>query len=124
MVLPEELPSPAANHDHEDMDAALDRQELEEVAQDLLGVLVFTSQARVLEAAAPIPWKVGMALITDADETIRLLALTLALEAVLQTPDVLLVAVRDLHARLVPVAPRLELPARMTQEAGDDQRAR
>ncbi len=79
VVPPGEPPFPAADHDHEAMDAAIERHELEEVAQDLLGLLVFTAQHRVLEAAAPIPWKVGVALITDPDAALRRLALTLAL---------------------------------------------
>jgi hypothetical protein len=90
------------------LDALLERQELETVAQDLLGVLAFTGQDRMIEAATPIPWRVGMTLMADDDQAIRLLALTLALDAVLQTPDALLAAVRDLSVRLATVAPRLE----------------
>ena len=117
---PQEPPGIADDHQEQAMDAALERQELEGVVQDLLGLLVFTAQDRVLETAAPIPWKVGLALISDPDEAIRLLALTLTLEAVLQRPDVLRTAARDLHARLAAIAPRLERPTRTPQEAGDD----
>ena len=125
--MPPEPPSLADDHDHAALDAALERQELEQIAQDLLGLLVFTGRHRVIEATAPIPWKVGIALVSDADQELRLLALTLALHAVLQTPDALLAAVRDLHARLAALAPRLELPprplslpTRAGEEVGDD----
>ncbi len=106
------------------MAAALEREELEGAAQDLVALLVLTKHDRVLESSTPIPWKVGMALITDPDATLRLLALTLTLEAMLQTPDVLVAAVQELSTRLVAVAPRLELPARTTRVAGDAQLAR
>jgi hypothetical protein len=121
---PQEPLSTADDHQEQAMDAALEREEREGAAQDLLGLLVLTKHDKVLEAAVPIPWKLGMALITDRDDALRRLALTLALDAVLERPDVLLAAVRDLHARLVAVAPRLELSTRTTQEAGDDQHSR
>jgi hypothetical protein len=120
----QEPPSVDAGNDQEAMDAALEREELEGAAQDLLGLLVLTKHDRMLEAAAPIPWKLGMALITDRDDELRRLGLTLALDAVLERPDLLVAAVRVLHTRLVAVAPRLVLRARKTQEAGDDQHSR
>jgi hypothetical protein len=65
-----------------------------------------------------------MALITDRDDELRRLGLTLALDAVVERPDVLLAAVQDLHTRLVAVAPRLELPARTARVVDDARPAR
>jgi hypothetical protein len=124
MMEPQEQPSPLAGDVDTTLDAVLEREELAGMAQDFLDVLVYTGQHRVLEATVPIPWKVGMALQSDPDEAIRLLALTLALDAVLARPEVILAAVREVYTRLLPFAPRLEFPARTTWAAGDHQPAR
>ena len=106
----EERPDLAAELAYSAVDAIRERQELEQVALDVLGLLVFTAQHRVLEAAAPIPWKIGMALMSDPDDAVRRLALTLALDAVLQTPEAVLAAIRDVRERLAVDAPRLDVP--------------
>ena len=95
----------------------MDRQDLEEAAQQILALVVGAKQDVVIEAgAASIPWKVGMALLSDTDERMRLLALALALGAVVQTPDALITAVRGVHTNLAAMAPRLEVPT--LQQAG------
>ncbi len=69
-MLPEP-PSLTDDHDDAALDAALERQELEEIVRDLLGMLVFTEQDLAIEAAAPIPWKIGLALVSDDDDALR-----------------------------------------------------
>ena len=80
-------------------------EDVEVETRRVLELLALTEQEAAVLDYAPIPWQVGQALLDDADSQVRTRGLLLALDAILQTPDVLVAAVRELHARLDAVAP-------------------
>jgi len=84
------------------MVAALLRTELLERCDALIELLIVTEQEPRVTAAAPFLWAAGRALCNDDDPAIRLEAMAVQIEAILQVPEVLEAAVqwlqRELHA--------------------------
>ena len=79
---------------------AMLRTELLERCDALIELLIVADQDARLAAAAPFCWAAGRALCDDADPAIRLHAMAVQVDTILQVPDVLLAAVRWLRAEL------------------------
>ncbi len=82
------------------MVAALLRTELLERCDALIELLIVTEQDARVAAVAPFRWAAGRALCDDADPAIRLEAMAVQIEAILQVPEVLLSAVQWLQHEL------------------------
>ncbi len=115
--LPEAAP-PSTDHIHDDLARALAglyRRDLIDAIEGLLALLTLMEQNDAIAARAPVPWNVGERLADHADPAIRMLGYVFQLQALLQTPEALIFAVRKLQAALTPMAARLDLPAAPTQ---------
>ncbi len=91
--------------------AGLYRRDLVDAIEGLLALLTLMEQNDAIAARAPVPWNVGERLADHADPAIRTLGYVFQLQALLQTPEALIFAVRKLQTSLTAIAPRLELPA-------------
>ena len=80
--------------------AALLRSELLERCDALIDLLIVTEQEPRLAAAVPFGWAAGRALCDNEDPAIRLEAMAVQIEAILQVPEVLLAAVQWLQHEL------------------------
>ncbi len=91
--------------------AGLYRRDLIDAIEGLLALLTLMEQNDTIAARAPVPWQVGERLADHADPAIRTLGYVFQLQALLQTPEAVIFAMRKLQASLMAIAPRLELPA-------------
>ena len=109
-----EAAPPSTGPIHDDLACAmagLYRRDLIDAIEGLLSLLTLMEQNDAIAARAPVPWNVGERLADHADPAIRTLGYVFQLQALLQTPEALIFAVRKLQAALTAIAPRLELPA-------------
>ena len=93
-------------HDDTELDpndpavVAMLRAELLARCDALIELLIVTEQDARIVAAAPFYWAAGRALCDDDDPAIRLEAMAVQVEAILQVPEVLLAAVQWLQHEL------------------------
>ncbi len=109
---------PSTSPSQDDLARALEglyRRDLIDAIEGLLALLSLMEQNDTIAARAPVPWHVGERLADHADPAIRILGYVFQLQALLQTPEALLFAVRKLQTSLTAIAPRLDLPPALLQ---------
>ena len=113
-----EVPAPSTTQIQDDLAramTALYRQDVIDTTESLLALLTLMAQNDAIAARAPVPWNVGERLADHVDPAIRTLGYVFQLQALLQTPEALIFAVRKLQASLTAMAPQLELPTASAQ---------